>query len=95
MTNYIPGRDERETIILIFPTQEHAEISTNDPVYIRRLDKLSRDYPEAYQCIEVTPYGEKAYRTPKGFISFKKPQSSAQQEARLKALEKMQAAKSA
>ncbi|MBR1409446.1 MAG: hypothetical protein IJ573_11255 [Clostridia bacterium] len=91
--SYTPSRDERETIILIYPTQAYADIGTNDPEQIRKLDRLCTEYPDDYRCTEVNRFGEQAYQVSKRLVAFKKPQTNAQKAARRKAAQKMLSAR--
>ncbi len=86
--NYTLSRNEQETIILIYPTQELADIGTSDPVYIRKLDKLCQQYPEIYKLVRENQYGEKSYTVPKKMLAFKNPPSAAQIEASRNALKR-------
>lgn len=45
--------NEQETTISFWRDEEHATLWTNDRTTITRLDKLCKEAPENYQCIEV------------------------------------------
>ena len=69
---------EQETTISYSRDEDHAIVWTNDRTTITKLDKLCREAPENYQCIEVGKAGigggilDKRYRiNDKGLLSFK------------------------
>lgn len=45
--------NEQETTISFWRDEDHASVWTNDRTTITKLDKLCREAPENYQCIEV------------------------------------------
>lgn len=68
-------RQEQETIISFNAAEDTAELYTADPVYIRKLDKLTEKNPEQFKlgCVEKCQ-GEivaKRYIFPKRFISIR------------------------
>lgn len=68
-------RREQETIITFNAAEDTAELYTADPVYIRKLDKLTEKNPEQFKPGQVETYqGEivaKRYIFPKRFISIR------------------------
>lgn len=69
---------EQETTISYNRDEEHAVVWTNDRTMITKLDKLCREAPENYQCIEVCKAGigggilDKRYRiNDKGLLTFR------------------------
>ena len=48
---------EQETTISYNRDEDHAIVWTNDRTMITKLDKLCREAPENYQCIEVGKAG--------------------------------------
>ena len=69
---------EQETTISYNRDEDHAIVWTNDRTMITKLDKLCREAPENYQCIEVGRAGigggilDKRYRiNDKGLLTFK------------------------
>ena len=68
-------RQEQETIISFNAAEDTAELYTADPVYIRKMDKLTEKNPEQFKlrCVEKCQ-GEiiaKRYIFPKRFISIR------------------------
>lgn len=80
--DYRYTRAEMETIIRFDAEDQKAYIYSADPVYIRKLDKLTESNAESYQCVRVL-YGGKAkeYTAPAKLIRFGKPPSEARREA--------------
>ncbi len=79
---YLLTRAERETTICSNAEERIAYIYTSDPVYMRKFDKLCKEDPETYKCIEVDPLGYyKRYTAPMKRISFRKAPSEARREA--------------
>ena len=69
---------EQETTISYNRDEDHAIVWTNDRTMITKLDKLCREAPENYQCIEVGKAGigggilDKRYRiNDKGLLTFR------------------------
>ena len=70
--------NEQETTISFWRDEDHATIWTNDRTTITKLDKLCKEAPENYQCIEVGKARigggilDKRYRiSDKGLLSFR------------------------
>lgn len=80
---YNRSRTEHETIISFDAEERTAHIYTADPVYLRKLDKLHEEFPDAYTIAWTEPGGgARKYLAPSVLIRFGKPQSEAQREAR-------------
>jgi hypothetical protein len=73
--------EERETILLTNAATDTIEIGTSDQVFIRKLEKLSEEYPETYKRVSVNEWGEHSYTMPKRYLRFGKPASEARREA--------------
>ena len=81
-TRYTLTRAERETVIRFDAEERIAHIYTADPVYMRRLDKLTEEDPNTYRCVEVDPLGYfKKYEAPADRIAFRKAPTEARREA--------------
>lgn len=63
--------EEQETCINFMRDQDFAIEYTSDSTEITLMDKLCKNNPEQYQCIDETKYG-KHYKFPKRFISHRK-----------------------
>jgi len=75
-------REERETIINWCSADDTATVYSADPVVIRRLDKLTEEFPDIYKCTRVdSVYGTKNYTVFKRCIRFAKPASQARIDA--------------
>ena len=90
---YRISRSEMETTIRWDAEEKVAHIWTCDPVYIRKLDKLVAEAPEAYKCTKRTDDGA-WYEVAAKYIRFGKPvqvkePSEAQLEARKLAAERL------
>ncbi len=82
MTKYNRCRAEMETTIRFDAEEKTAHIYTADPVYLRKLDKLTETNPESYRLIWTEPGGgAKKYEAPARLIRFGKPASEAQKES--------------
>lgn len=81
MAAYSLTNAERETHLLTDAASDCFEISTLDPVFIRKLDRLSEEFPEVYVRGEVTAWNEHSYLMPKRLLRFGKPASEARREA--------------
>lgn len=68
-------RQEQETVISFNAAEDTAELYTADPVYIRKMDKLTEKNPEQFKLGRVETYqGEivaKRYIFPKRFLSIR------------------------
>lgn len=81
--------EERETMLLTNAATDRFEISTADPVYIRRLEKLADAFPDTYQRGKVTKWGERSYTMPKRLLRFGRPASEARKEANRRNAERL------
>ena len=70
------SRIEQEVIINFNAVEETAEVYTADPVWIRKMDKLVEQNPEAFKCKRQESYQgkviAKCYTFPKKLISIRK-----------------------
>ena len=82
-------RYEMETTINFNAEEKHALLDTRDPVMVRRMDRLVKEFPDIYQVVEETSIG-KTYRFPKRYAMPKKPRVLTE-EQRLKASERFRA----
>jgi hypothetical protein len=73
-------RIEQETTINYNAEEKAAEIYTADPSIMRKLKKLSEQFPDVYVCKESKEFQAK-YIVPKRLIRFGKPASEARREA--------------
>ena len=74
-------KTEQETYIRWDAEEQTAHIDTANPATIRKLDKLTEEYPEAYKCVRVdTAYLAKWYTVPASLIRFGKPVSQERRE---------------
>lgn len=71
---------ERETTVRWDAEERVAHIYTADPVYMRKLDKLTDQFPDVYKQVMRDQYGAK-YTVPIKYVRFGKPASEAQKEA--------------
>lgn len=79
---YSYTRAEQETTITFDAEEKTAHIYSADPVYIRKLDKLTGSNPESYRCVRVLDGGKaKMYEAPAALIRFAKPPTEARREA--------------
>ena len=85
---YTLTRAERETVIRFDAEERIAHIYTADPVYMRRLDKLTEEDPNTYRCVEVDPLGYfKKYEAPADRIAFRKGTTDEQRKAARRRME--------
>lgn len=67
-------RTEQETIVNYNAAEQTATVYTRDRAVMRRLDGLTRDYPDQYRLIDETDI-DKTYEMPKTLINYRKPMS--------------------
>lgn len=67
-------RYEQETIINFNAEDKTATLYTRDPVVMRRIDSLVKDFPDTYKCISETNI-DKIYEMPKSTITYRKPRN--------------------
>lgn len=76
------SRLEQETTINWNAEEKLARIYTATPATIRKLDKLTAEFPEAYRCVwQDTETLAKRYEVNAKYLRFAKPASEAQKEA--------------
>lgn len=66
------SRSEKETTIQYDLESNTAKIFTRIEKDINRLDKLCKEYPDEYKCVERHESGNK-YECTKRYITFRKP----------------------
>jgi hypothetical protein len=81
-------RIEQETTINYNAEESRAEIYTAEPVTMRKLKKLSEEFPDVYFCKESKEFQAK-YTVPKKYIRFGKPASEARKEVGRRLAENM------
>ena len=80
--SYRLKKTEQETQIWWDAEEKTAHIFSANPTVIRKLDKLSQDFPEAYKCIWVDgKFAGKKYEFDSRYIRFRKPASQRQKKA--------------
>ena len=62
--NYTLTRQEQETILNAIAADKHAELYTEDPTRMRRMDRLCAARPDVFEMTGETQMG-KNYRFPK------------------------------
>jgi len=83
------NKAEMETTICWDAAGKTAAIFSANPVDIRKLDKLTAQYPDIYRCTKVdNKHGNKFYEVPSRYIRYGKPASLKQLEASRNALSK-------
>lgn len=80
-------RSEQETIVNYNAAEQTATVYTRDRAVMRRLDGLTRDYPDQYRLIDETDI-DKTYEMPKSLINYRKPMSISEKQ-RTAAMERM------
>ena len=79
---YRLSKAEQETTIRWDAEEQVAHIHTATPATIRKLDKLTAEFPEVYRCTWTDDkYLAKAYTVPMKYVRFAKPPTEAQREA--------------
>ena len=78
---YSLKQEERETIAITSMADKTVSVSTAEPRFINRLEKLAEQFPDVYVKGEVTEYGEHSYTFPKRYLRFGRPLTEAQKEA--------------
>lgn len=83
-------RSEQETIVNYNAADQTATVYTRDRAVMRRLDGLTRDYPDQYRLIDETDI-DKTYEMPKSLINYRKPMrlSEGQREAARERMKKI------
>ncbi len=69
---------EQVTIINFNAGEQEAVVYTRDKTVMRRLDKLSKDYPDIYRIVESDELS-KTYSMPKLCVSYRKPRALSEQ----------------
>lgn len=78
---YAPSNAEREVIIRWNVLDKVAMIFADDPVVIRKLDKLCAECPDTYRCThEGDDYGGRRYEVAAKYVRFGRPPTEAQRE---------------
>ena len=67
-------KEERETIILFDESADTASLDTSSLPMMRKMEKLRKEFPEAYRVVRQDEYGTK-YEFPKNLISIRRPRT--------------------
>lgn len=87
---YKLSKAEMQTHITWDAEQKQATVYTCDPATMRKLDRLVKEYPDAYRCTwEGENPSARKYTFPARYLRFGKPASEAQKAARLRSCEIM------
>ncbi len=65
-------KEERETIINFNAKEKIATVYTRDPIFMKQMDKLVREYPNTFRCKSVSEV-DRVYEVPASSITFRKP----------------------
>ena len=65
-------KEEQETIINFNAKDKIATIYTRDPIFMKKMDILVREYPETFKCKLVSEV-DRVYEVPVASIAFRKP----------------------
>lgn len=65
-------RLEQETVINFNAGEQSATVYTRDKAVMRKLDKLTEEFPDSYKQISRTEM-DSIYSLPKSYISYRKP----------------------
>ena len=74
-------REEQETTINFDAASQTASVYTCHPGTIKKMEKLSNEFPEVYKRVKVDRWGGYWYEMPVRLLRFGKPASEAQREA--------------
>lgn len=90
--------EEQEVSINFDRLDETATIYTSDITWIKKMDKMCKECPDEYKCIEESICGDvvvgKTYSFPKKLISLRKPMKQKNISEKVKALRKENLSKS-
>lgn len=78
-------REEQETTISFDASSQTASVYTHHPSTIRKMEKLSNEFPEVYKRVKIDRWGGYWYEMPVRLLRFGKPASEARREANRKA----------
>lgn len=65
-------KEEQETIINFNAKDKIATIYTRDPIFMKKMDILVREYPETFKCKSASKV-DKVYEVPTSSVTFRKP----------------------
>lgn len=69
------SRYEQEVVITLNAEENTAQIYTAYPVWIRKMDRLCRQYPEIYKQVDEVKGISKTYECPKKYVSVRRPRT--------------------
>lgn len=78
-------REEQETTINFDAASQTASVYTCHPGTIKKMEKLSNEFPKVYKRVKVDRWGGYWYEMPVRLLRFGKPASEARREASRKA----------
>lgn len=65
-------KEEQETIINFNAKEKIATVYTRDPIFMKQMDMLAREYPETFKCKSVSEV-DRVYVVPASSVTFRKP----------------------
>jgi hypothetical protein len=66
---------EQETIINFNREEDRADFFTHEPIHIRKLEKLAKQFPNLVHLVDVNHHGGRSYNIPKSMIAIRQPVS--------------------
>lgn len=66
------SREEQETIINFNAKDKMATVYTRDPIFMKQMDRLVREYPDTFQCKSISEV-DRVYEVPATSVTFRKP----------------------
>jgi hypothetical protein len=74
--------EEQETIVNFCRADSIAEVYTHEPAWIRRLDRIAKEFPGECTFREENGFGGRTYDIPKRLVTIKMPASEALRQQR-------------
>ena len=65
-------KEEQETIINFNAKDKMATVYTRDPIFMKQMDRLVREYPDSFRCKSVSEV-DRVYEVPATSVTFRKP----------------------
>ena len=65
-------REEQETIINFNAKDKMATVYTRDPIFMKQMDRLVREYPDTFRCKSISEV-DRVYEVPATSVTFRKP----------------------
>ena len=72
-------REEQETIINFNAKDKVATVYTRDPTFMKQMDKLVSEYPDAFRCTSVSEV-DRVYEVLAASITFRKPRRMSEEQ---------------